>query len=428
MLFLGLEPLNRHHEVQFDTRFIFFFNFGYVRLKFSVEPCRNPGMIPKATAGVCTSIKYTRLLESICVRKPIYHSLRDFYTRSDLEEGPQSITSDFTRQSPTKLSAHTKRKDTSQRIIFQTQTLCINMRKDIDQGEPCEDSEKSGDSQEPTQNQDAQNKKDQSEKVRDESAQNEKPPNYRSQTGGHQRPNFSRAPTADSVLASMSGDPKTTRQLDTVMSQLDAEGKAQLSDLVSRFASGARRKGRIDETEAYREQNPWHDTPRERPVFSLGEPFPRKDGSDPDSASVSIPDTRPKEKPVFSLGEPLPHKVRRMQRQGTAGRQPAEDDVEQGLRQRPQKEQRDDTSPDSQKTTDTGETLHGTHTRQSMASVETQKTHRGSQDQGTDTAQQFRVSDIASSLWSTIRVLRHASITYSWVSIIHTLLSFALGQ
>lgn len=269
------------------------------------------------------------------------------------------------------------------------------MTKDIDQGEPCESLEKSGDSQEPTQKLNAQNKKDQSEKAQNQSlgAQNEKPSNYRLQTGQHQRPNFSRAPTADSVLASMSGDPKTTRQLDTVMSQLDAEGKEQLSDLVSRFASGARRKGRIDETEAYREQNPWHDTPRERPVFSLGEPFPRKDGNDQDSVSVSVPDTRSKEKPVFSLGEPLPHKVRRVQRQGTAGRQPAEDDVEQGLRQRPQKEQRDDTSPDSQKTTDTSDTLHGSHARQSAASIKTQKTHRGSQDQGTDTAQQFRVSN-----------------------------------
>lgn len=273
------------------------------------------------------------------------------------------------------------------------------MTKDIDQGEPCEDLEKSGYFQKPTQDQNAHNKKDQSGKDQNQSAQNEKPPNSRSQTGQHQRPNFSRAPTADSVLASMSGDPKTTRQLDTVMSQLDAEGKAQLSDLVSRFASGARKKGRIDETEAYREQNPWHDTPRERPVFSLGEPFPRKDGSDPDSATVSIPDTRPKEKPVFSLGEPLPHKVRRVQRQGTAGSQPAEDDVEQGLRQRPQKEQRDDISPDSHHTAGTGETLHGSQTRQSTtASVKTQKTHRGSQDQGTDAAQQFRVSDIASSL------------------------------
>lgn len=273
------------------------------------------------------------------------------------------------------------------------------MTRDIDQGEPCEDLEKSGYFPEPTQYHNVQNKKDQSGKDQNQSAQNEKPSNNRLQTGQHQRPNFSRAPTADSVLASMSGDPRTTRQLDTVMSQLDAEGKAQLSDLVSRFASGARRKGRIDETEAYREQNPWHDTPREKPVFSLGEPFPRKDSNDPDSASVSIPDPRPKEKPVFSLGEPLPHKVRRVQRQGTAGKQPAEDDVEQGLRQRPQKEERDNTSPDSHDTAGTGETLHESHTRQSTtASVQTQKTHRGSQDQGTDTAQQFRVSDMTSSL------------------------------
>lgn len=269
------------------------------------------------------------------------------------------------------------------------------MTKDIDQGEPCESLEKSGVFQESTQDQNAQNKKDQSGKVQDQGVQNERPQNYRSQTGQHLRPNFERAPTADSVLASMSGDPRTTRQLDTVMSQLDAEGQAQLSELVSRFASGARKKGRIDETEAYREQNPWHDSPRERPVFSLGEPFPRKDANDADTASVSIPDTRPKDKPVFSLGEPLPHKVRKMQRQGTAGKQPAEDDVEQGLRQRPQKEQRDDTSPDSHHTAGTGETLRGSHTRQSTAaSVKTQKTHRGSQEQGTDTAQQFRVSDM----------------------------------
>ncbi|KAJ4424885.1 hypothetical protein N0V82_000388 [Gnomoniopsis sp. IMI 355080] len=187
----------------------------------------------------------------------------------------------------------------------------------------------------------------------------------------------------------MSGDPKTTRQLDKVMSQLDSDGQAQLSELVSRFASGGRKKGRIDEAEAYREQNPWHDTPREKPVFSLAEPLPRKVGNDQEG---TVPESRAKDRPVFSLGEPLPHQVRKVQRVATGSKQHAEDDVEQGLRKRPQKDQRDETSPDSDESADTGETLQGSNTRrQSTSSWKTQKTHRGSQDQGTDAAQQFRV-------------------------------------
>lgn len=262
------------------------------------------------------------------------------------------------------------------------------MTEDTDQGEPGKASEKSGDHEKPSQNERARN-----EKAQDEEAQSENPQNPMPQNRQHLRPNFDRAPTADSVLVNMSGDPKTTRQLDTVMSQLDADGQAQLADLVSRFASGARRKGRIDEMEAYREQNPWHDTPREKPVFSLGEPFPRKDGNDSDTASVALPDNRTKDKPVFSLGEPLPHKVRNMRHSGIAGKHHAEDDVEQGLRKRPQKEGRDETSPDSNRTTHTDGTLQGHDSEQSMSTIKTQKTHRGSQDQGTDAAQQFRVSD-----------------------------------
>lgn len=272
------------------------------------------------------------------------------------------------------------------------------MTENIDHGEPGEGLGKSGDGPETTQNEDLQNKKSQNDISQNEALQTEKSDNNilqndKTQVTKPRRPTFERSNTADSVLANMSGDPKTTRQLEAVMSQLDPEGKAQLAELASRFASGARRKGRVDEMEAYREQNPWHDSPRERPVFSLGEPFPRRDGIDQESPSVSLPDNRTKDRPVFSLGEPLPRKVRRVQREGIA-KQKAEDDIEQGLRQRPQRDQNDQTTPDSDKTADTDETLQGNHSRrQSMSSVKTQKTHRGSQDQGTDTAQQFRVSD-----------------------------------
>lgn len=267
------------------------------------------------------------------------------------------------------------------------------MTEKSDQGEPGEGPGKSGYFPETTQNERTQNKKAPSEKSKNEETPTEKHPKHTkntSQNQRHHRPNFDRAPTADSVLGSMSGDPKTTRQLDKVMSQLDPDGQAQLSDLVSRFASGGRKKGRMDEAEAYREQNPWHDTPREKPVFSLAEPLPRRFGSDQEG---TLPESRAKDKPVFSLGEPLPHQVRKVQRVGTAGKQHAEDDVEQGLRKRPLKDQRDESSPDSDESAGTGETLRGDNTRrQSMSSWKTQKTHRGSQEQGTDAAQQFRVS------------------------------------
>lgn len=256
------------------------------------------------------------------------------------------------------------------------------MSDDTECGEPGEGSGQSWNAHEATQNR---------------NPQGEKPQNNESQNHKARRPNLTRSTTADSVFKSMSGDPKTTRQLDAIMSQLDPDGQAHLADLASRFASGARRKGRIDEMEVYREQNPWHDTPREKPHFSLGEPFPRKDGNDQQSPSLALHDNRDKAKPVFSLGEPLPRTVRRTQRAEAAAKQQAEDDVEQGLRQQQQQQHQegrsDQASPASNETSGTGEMLQGSQSRQSISSLKTQRTHRGAQDQGTDMAQKYRVSD-----------------------------------
>ncbi|CAN8097968.1 unnamed protein product [Discula destructiva] len=181
----------------------------------------------------------------------------------------------------------------------------------------------------------------------------------------------------------MSGDPKTNRQMDLIMEQLDAEGQAQLAELASRFASGARRKGRIEESEAYREQNPWYDSPREKPLFSLGEPFPRKGDKDHDDPYFSPPSADKKEKPVYSLGQPLPRTIRKGQRLGDENaQQPSEGDVEQGLRQRYPQQPDEEDAPNS---------LRPINTRQSAASARTKATHRGSQDQGTDMAQKFRI-------------------------------------
>lgn len=226
-----------------------------------------------------------------------------------------------------------------------------------------------------------------------ENSKDEIPQNSKIQSIKSRRPNFDRSPTADSVFANISGDPKTTRQLDSIMAQLGPDGQAQLADLASRFASGARRKGRIDEMEAYCEQNPWYDTPRERPVFSLGEPFPRKGGNDQESPSLAMHDNRTKDKPVFSLGEPLPRKVRKSQREEAAAKQKAEDDVEQGFQQRLQRDETDQTTPDSDEMGDTGETFRGSLSRESMSPMKTKSNHRNEQDQGTDMAQKYRVSD-----------------------------------
>lgn len=203
------------------------------------------------------------------------------------------------------------------------------------------------------------------------------------------RPNFDRSPTADSVLASMTGDPKTNRQLDTIMAQLDAQGQAQLAELAARFASGARKRGRIDEFEAYREQNPWYDAPRDKPLYSLGSPFPRKGEADQEPPQLSTSGAGKKDHPVYSLGQPLPRRVRKAQQQAEddAKRQ-TEDDVEQGFRQQPPKHADQGTTPGLSEPVDP---LQG---RQSMASARTQRTqrtHRASNEQGTDMAQKFRI-------------------------------------
>lgn len=206
------------------------------------------------------------------------------------------------------------------------------------------------------------------------------------------RPQPRRTSTGSSVAASiidnMRSDPKTAQQVQKVMSQLDAEGQAQLAELASQVALGARRKGRVDAADAYREQNPWHDTPREKAVFSLGDPLPHPDEKYQEKNPWH---GKLKEKPVFSLGEPLPRKVRRG-RQAKAEdhqqqQQEEEEDVEQGLRRRPT------TSgglqqPQPQGTTDADQS---DDTLQETRRTATASTHRTEQDQGTDMARKFQI-------------------------------------
>lgn len=209
------------------------------------------------------------------------------------------------------------------------------------------------------------------------------------------RPNFDRAPTADSVMASLSGDPKADRQMDYIMGQLDAQGQAQLAELASRFASSARRKGRVDEFEAYREQNPWYDSPRDKPLYSLGSPLPRKDDNEQENPQGGVPTAGKKDRPVYSLGTPLPRRVRKVQKgDEDAAVPPAEDDVEQGLRRRPShqpSQHPDQETPDSQETVNPVQALQGQQSLASMRTAKREEGHKRSQDQGTDMAQKFRV-------------------------------------
>lgn len=183
---------------------------------------------------------------------------------------------------------------------------------------------------------------------------------------------------ASSIIENMRTDPKTAQQVQNVMTQLDPDGQTQLADLAAQVAVGARRKGRMD-SPAYRDQNPWHDTPKEKPVFSLGEPLPHKD--------EDYPEKNPwygklKEKPVFSLGEPLPHKVRRA-RQAQAEARQQEEDVEQGMRRRP--------TGGSQQQGAKTEADRSDDTLQESRRTETRGTHRTDQDQGTDAARKFQI-------------------------------------
>lgn len=188
-----------------------------------------------------------------------------------------------------------------------------------------------------------------------------------SQANNRQRPRGPvRASTTASVLGSMEGDPETSQKIDRVMDQLDEQGKDELRVLASRVATGAKRKGRIAQEDRYLEQNPWHDQGGEKTLFSLGEPLPHKEGN----YSERNPwHGQEKEKPVFSLGEPLPRTVRKRNHPEAAAKQ-AEEDVEQGMRRRPTKEGKQDAA--TPETDRTEETLQNT------------RSHRGEQDQGTD--------------------------------------------
>lgn len=184
-----------------------------------------------------------------------------------------------------------------------------------------------------------------------------------------------------SVIEHMRADPKTADQLQKIMSQLDPDGQADLADLASHVAAGARRKGRVD-NDTYREQNPWHDTPREKPVFSLGEPLPRP-GDDYQEKNPWHGKMR--EQPVFSLGEPLPHKVRRA-RQAKKDKQQQEEDVEQGMRRRPTAGSQQ--PPQQYATT---EPDHSDDTLQDAPRLQEGEAHKTDTDQGTDMAKKFQI-------------------------------------
>lgn len=179
-----------------------------------------------------------------------------------------------------------------------------------------------------------------------------------------------RASTTASVLGSMEGEPETVQRMDHVMAQLDERGKDELKVLASRVATGAKRKGRIDQVDKYLEQNPWHDQEREEPVFSLGSPLPRRDdGSGEHKATPG----QEKDKPVFSLGEPLPRRIRKRNHPEAVAEKQAQEDVEKGLRRRPTRDgQEDAATPESERTERTLQDTRRPHS------------HLGDQDQGTD--------------------------------------------
>lgn len=161
-----------------------------------------------------------------------------------------------------------------------------------------------------------------------------------------------------------------------VLSQLDTQGKAELSDLATRVASGGKRRGRIAHEQEYLAQNPWHDRPKDKPVYSLGTPLPHNTPSGTQEADPWH--ERVHEQPNFSLGEPLPRTVRRLDPGATGKRQ--EEDVEKGLRKRPKKDAQD--TPDTE---GSDETLSESRKDQSKTP------QLGDDEQGTDMAQKFRI-------------------------------------
>lgn len=179
-----------------------------------------------------------------------------------------------------------------------------------------------------------------------------------------------RASTTASVLGSMEGDPETSQRIGHVMDQLDEQGRDELRVLASRVATGAKRKGRIAQEDEYLAQNPWHDRSADKTLFSLGEPLPHRD----DKYGERNPwHNQEKDRPVFSLGEPLPRTVRKGNHAvnaAAADMNEQEEDVEKGLRRRPTRTGQGDV--DTPNTERTEETLRDN------------RSHKGDQDQGTD--------------------------------------------
>lgn len=190
----------------------------------------------------------------------------------------------------------------------------------------------------------------------------------------------------NSIMDSMRADPRTAPQVQNVISQLDSDGQAHLVDLASHVATGARRKGRVED-ESYREQNPWHDAPKDKQIFSLGEPLPH---ADEDYQEKNPWHDKLREEPVFSLGEPLPHKVRRG-RQAHKGDVQQEEDVEQGMRRRPTGGSQQPQQQQQQQQRPTIETGHSDDTLRETRRVGTRDTHLTDQDQGTDTARKYQI-------------------------------------
>lgn len=205
----------------------------------------------------------------------------------------------------------------------------------------------------------------------EDSRQEQKSESQDNQPARRQRPRPPvRASTTASVLGSMEGEPETVQRMDHVMDQLDDKGKDELKVLASRVATGAKRKGRIDQADKYLAQNPWHDQEKEEPVFSLASPLPRRDDG---SGERKPTPAQEKEKPVFSLGEPLPRTVRKRNHPEAVAEKQAQEDVEQGLRRRPTRDgQEDAATPESDRT------------ERTLQDNRRPGSHLGDQDQGTD--------------------------------------------
>ncbi|KUI55652.1 hypothetical protein VP1G_03095 [Cytospora mali] len=176
----------------------------------------------------------------------------------------------------------------------------------------------------------------------------------------------------------MTANRSTAYKMANVVSQLDQEGKAQLEELVGEFDKNRKKarekpKGHVASPD-YHEQNPWHDQEK-RPNFSLGEPFPRKDGDKDEEECEKVKSSRP----VFSLGSPFPHTVRK---RGRSDAKRPEQDVEQGLNKAPTAEIPEADSDESEKTLSNGQP---TWLRPSKTQSKTD------QDQGTDMARKFQI-------------------------------------